>query len=111
MLGYNIDIDNLPLQERITFLRRWVLVNSILYYEMDYNMYNDKMYDSYAKLLATLQNEHKELCSKIELDYVFKHFDASTGFNLYHELKDKDKTYFTEYAKHCKYVSQRRKQK
>ena len=101
MLGYPIDAEKeLDVPDRINWWQRWVLVNSILYYEYDYNIASDKEFDTIAYKLAELMTSNPTIAKNSELWYVFHSFDGSTGFDLVHNLNDKDKDYFMGYASH-----------
>ena len=70
-------------QSRIEFLRRFILLHSYLYYELDRSLVTDHFYDERCKELVKLQNEHGVTGQFAD---VFSDFDGSTGFDLYHRL-------------------------
>lgn len=82
------------MRERIEFLQRTVLIHSYLYYEQNTNLISDNSYDELAKQLVELQ---KGVCLYILQEtnyyYVFYDFDGTTGFDLWHRLKQDDKDY------------------
>lgn len=80
-------------------LQRWILVQSIIYYELNKSIVSDKVFDKNCKDLVDLirvskYGEHK----KTDLYYVFKDFDGSTGFYLYHNLCKSDKEKYMKEA-------------
>ena len=83
---------------KIQMLQRWVLVHSIIYYELCNVMVSDSMFDGNAKQLVAMQWEYPEDAKGTNLWYIFKEFDGSTGFDLYHKLTNGDKEKFMELA-------------
>lgn len=85
--------------ERIEFLQRTILIHSYLYYERSTTFISDKSYDELAKQLVELQ---KCVCLYTLQDtnyyYVFYDFDGTTGFDLWHRLKQDDKDYIAMIA-------------
>lgn len=82
----------------ISFLQRWILVMSWIYYEHDYNIVADKQYDSVAYHLADLQKDKKELVKDSEYGYAFHDFDGTTGFDLFYRLTEEEKEKLTHFA-------------
>lgn len=80
------DIFKKPEDLRIAALiqrrRLQILVHSCLYYHMNENIVSDKQYDTWARELQKLQEEHKEIASKVCWADTFEGYDASTGFDL-----------------------------
>lgn len=85
---------------KIASLQRWVLVHSILYYELDSSIVEDKLFDANAKQLVKMQNDFPDEAEESEYWYVFYDFDGSTGFDLYGRLTKDDKRYLTQIAQH-----------
>lgn len=83
---------------RISALQRWVIVHSILYYELDNSIVADKRFDDVAKQLVQMQNESPDEAVESDYWYVFYDFDGSTGFDLYHRLNKKDRQYLRHIA-------------
>lgn len=83
---------------KISTLQRWIIVNSILYYEMNETVVPDKIFDRNARQLVALQNEFEEVVSETDYGYVFYDFDGTTGFDLYDRLDENDKSYLTTIA-------------
>lgn len=109
MLGSPIDAEKeLDVLDRINWWQRWVLINSILYYEYDYNMYTDREYDTIAYKLAELMTSNPDIAKTSKLWYIYSTFDGTTGFDLVHNLNEYDKEYFTNYASHCMYYHKAR---
>lgn len=78
---------------KIEFLQRVVLVHSYLYYEKNNSIWTDKQFDEVSKQLASMQEEHDRngIKHNTQYGYVFYDFDGTTGFDLWHRLKQKDK--------------------
>ncbi len=85
---------------RIELLQRWIIVHSILYYELSDSIIEDRVFDANARQLVQMQNDFKEEAEESEYWYVFYDFDANTGFHLYDRLNKKDKDYLTKIAKY-----------
>ena len=84
----------LTTQEYIDFLQRFIIVHSFIYYELDYNVLSDGQYDCKTKELVLYKNEHPDLWRKSEYYKQFgDDYNGATGFTLYHDLSDKQKTY------------------
>lgn len=80
---------------RIGVLQRWILVHSIIYYEMDDSVVSDKEFDENARQLVWLQDLHHDEAKQSQYWYAFKGFDGSTGFDLYSKLTEEDRDYLT----------------
>lgn len=85
---------------RMGSLQRWLIVHSILYYEMSSSIVEDRTFDANAKQLVEMQAEFPDEAEESEYWYVFYDFDGSTGFDLYHRLNKHDKKYLTQIAQH-----------
>lgn len=83
---------------KVSFLQRAVIINSILYYELDNPKMTDKGYDELCKQLVTLQKEIN--VDDTQYGYAFYDFDGSTGFDLYGRLNEKDRLYLFNIACH-----------
>lgn len=81
-------------------LQRWIIVHSILYYELDNAIIEDKLFDANARQLVELQKAYPDEAKESEYWYVFHDFDGSTGFDLYHRLNKHDATYLKQIAEH-----------
>lgn len=85
---------------KIDFLQRVVLIHSYLYYEKDTTLWSDKKYDEVVKQLTIIQKQKTEQWIKqnTQYGYCFYDFDGSTGFDLWHRLKQNDKDYISMIA-------------
>ena len=101
MLGYNHDLSNVTIIEAINFLQKWVLINSLLYYEGDKTMVSDSEYDSTSKKLVKLMGLSKLSLEDTRFGYVFYDFDGHTGFDLFYRLTEEDKKYINNYSGLC----------
>lgn len=85
--------------ERCSFLQRKIIINSIIYYELNDNVISDKQFDKMCKnLLRGIQ--FTKNYQRSDYFYVFYDFDGSTGFHLYHRLEEDDKEYLMHLAQH-----------
>ena len=85
---------------KISWLQRFIIVHSILYYELNESIISDKKFDSVSKQLVNLQKQvTKDELKRTDYFYCMKDFDGSTGFDIYSRLNKKDKKRLTKYAK------------
>lgn len=83
----------LSIQDYINFLQRLIIVHSYIYYELDDNVISDKEYDARARELVKYKNEYPELWLSSEYYKQFgDDYNGATGFTLYHDLNEKQKT-------------------
>ena len=95
-------------EDYLSFLQRWVIVNSYIYYEKDDSICTDHQYDKIAYFLAKKQNEYTgDINLNTQYGYVFYDFDGTTGFDLYHRLSDEDKEKIIRTANHIMWTFKR----
>lgn len=82
----------------ISFLRRQVIVHSILYYEMDNPVISDSEYDRLCRELVKECRMHQEAAHDAEYHYCMYDFDGTTGFDIYGRLEPHDKAHLTHLA-------------
>lgn len=81
-------IGNLPpvdtewIKERIEYLRKKLLVHSIIYYRLDESLITDEEWTRWALDLEELTREYPHIAQNAFLAEGFKDFDHSTGYNL-----------------------------
>lgn len=91
---------NLTRAEKLELLQRWIIVQSILYYEMNVNLVTDAVFDANCRqLVRGMEKSHKSL-KKTSYYYCMHDFDGATGFDLYHKLNEHDRAYLTQIAGH-----------
>lgn len=73
------------IKAEIKRLRRYILVNSYLYYQMNENLVTDEAWSEKALRLETLQREYPAESAEVEMYDEFKNFDHSTGSNLVYD--------------------------
>lgn len=78
---------------KIDSLQNWILIQSIIYYELNNSLVSDRVFDNNSKQLVELiqKNKGNGIHKSTKLYYIFKDFDGSTGFDLYHRLNKEDK--------------------
>lgn len=84
------------LLDRINYLQRMILLNSIAYYEHDSSSISDHFYDSICRQLVELQKTYDEETGRdfsrdSEYGYVFYDFTGDTGYHLTSRLKRSDR--------------------
>ena len=87
-------------QDKVDFAARYIIVHSIIYYEMDESVISDKKFDKKAQALVRLINKYPEEVKNSEYFQVIHDFDGSTGFHLYHRLKKSQRRYLKQIARH-----------
>ena len=93
------------LKDKVEFLQRKIIINSILYYYRDTNFISDNQFDEVSAYLVNLQ-------SQIDIEgtmygYIFYDFDGTTGFHLYDRLTEKDKNYLDNIVNHILILSRK----
>lgn len=84
--------EDMTSKQKVEALQRYILVHSMLYYDMDTSVISDKRFDRAARLLADkIQRFGPKKIASTQYGYVFKDFDGSTGFDLIDKLTYPDK--------------------
>lgn len=81
----------------INFLQRKIIINAILYYELNASPLSDKEYDELSRQLFELQKDID--IQKTQYGYVMYDFDGTTGFDLYSRLNEHDQKYLISIAR------------
>lgn len=87
-------------QDKIDYAARYVILHSIIYYELNESVISDKKFDKKASHLVRLMEKYPEETENSEYYRTIYDFDGSTGFLLYSRLKKKQKRYLMKLAKH-----------
>lgn len=82
--------------DKVNFLQRKIILNSIAYYELNTSKLTDKEYDELSRQLVDMQKDID--VQKTQYGYVMYDFDGTTGFDLYHRLNLYDKKYLMNIA-------------
>lgn len=90
---------------KISTLQRWIIVHSIIYYELNSSLVDDFVFDQNARQLVAMQKAYKDEAKESQYWYMFYDFDASTGFHLYDRLDKHDKEYLSKIARHVLWVA------
>lgn len=98
MKKLNKSLNKLPVEDQISYLQRWIIVHSIIYYHLNSNVVSDKQYDEYAKHLEKLIKLNDKEFKKSQYYYAFVNYSSATGFDLYDKLNKHDKEYLTHLA-------------
>lgn len=84
---------------KMSYLQRRIIVYSIMYYEMNESCVTDRFYDNIShQLVELMMSSSEEQCKRTTYWYAMHDFDGSTGFDIPHRLKKKDKEYLTMIA-------------
>lgn len=84
--------EDMTSKQKVEALQRYILVHSMLYYDMDTSVISDKKFDKAARLLADkIQRFGPKKIASTQYGYVFKDFDGSTGFDLPDRLTEEDR--------------------
>lgn len=89
--------DNWSDKDKIEYLQRRIIISSIIYYELNNNIIEDKEFDRVSQLLVQMQNSYGNI-NNTQYGYCMYDFDGTTGFHLYDRLTDNDKKRLTTYA-------------
>lgn len=87
--------------EKIEYATRNIIVLSIAYYELNYNLVEDKVYDKRLKWLCDYVNKNRDVADSCYYVNVLKDIDPSTGFDLVYKLADEHREYLTQIANYC----------
>lgn len=93
------------LKDKVEFLQRKIIINSILYYYRDTNFITDNQFDEFSAYLVSLQSQI--YIEETMYGYIFYDFDGTTGFHLYDRLTEKDKTYLDNIVNHILVLSKK----
>lgn len=86
--------------EKIEYAERYILIHSIIYYEMNNNIISDKKFDKKARSLVKLIEKYPKSSKKSEYYPAFYDFDGSTGFHLIGRLSEEQQGYLRHIAAH-----------
>lgn len=87
--------------DKISYLQRKIILNSILYYEFDKSTLPDKVFDELSHQLVEMQLNYKgNIENDTEYGYMMCDFDGSTGFDLSSRLNYEDREYLTSITTH-----------
>lgn len=84
------------LLDKVNFLQRKIILNSIAYYKLSVSPLSDREYDELSKQLVEMQKDID--ISDTQYGYVMNDFDGTTGFDLYNKLNENDKEYLMKIA-------------
>lgn len=87
-------------QEQMDWATRDILILSIAYYELNYNLVSDKSYDARLKWLCNFASKYPEIAEKSYYAKVLKDIDPSTGFDLYYKLDTEHQVYLKNITSH-----------
>lgn len=93
------------LKDKVEFLQRKIIINSILYYYRDTNFISDNQFDEISAYLVNLQSQIN--IEDTMYGYVFYDFDGTTGFHLYDRLTEKDKNYLDNIVNHILVINKK----
>lgn len=94
----NKSLNKLSIIDQISFLQRYIIIHSIIYYHLNSNVISDSKYDEYAKYLEKLIKLNDKEFKESQYYYAFTDYSSATGFDLYDKLNDCDKKYLMHLA-------------
>lgn len=94
----NKSLYKLTTQEQISFLQRYIIIHSIIYYEFNNGVISDRQYDEYAKYLYKLILSNNKEFTNSQYYYVYYDYNPATGFDLRSRLTKEDNEYLTKLA-------------
>lgn len=86
-------------REKMDLLSRWIIINSIIYYELDSSVVSDDRFNSNSIQLMDMIKTDKAIFCATRWHYIMKDFDGCTGFDLYNRLNKTDKSNMLREAK------------
>lgn len=82
----------LSIRNYISWLQRYIIVHSYIYYELNDNILSDREYDAKAKELVSLKDLYPDEWRKSEYYAQFgDDYNGSTGFTFYNDLNTHQK--------------------
>lgn len=75
-------------------LQNWVILHSIIYYELDKSIVSDYMFDNNCKQLVQMMQEYPGELTQTTYFYMMSDFDGSTGFDLPGKVKKQHRDVF-----------------
>lgn len=87
-------------QEKVDYAARFIIIHSIIYYELNESVIPDKRFDKKAESLVKLIKKYPEETKNSEYYRAIYDFDGSTGFHLYSRLKKSQRRYLKQIARH-----------
>lgn len=77
---------------KASWLQRYIILHSVLYYELDTTLITDRQFDQacqqYVQLYSSLLEEEKQ---STQYFYCMANFDGTTGFDLSDKLTEDDR--------------------
>lgn len=96
--------------DKINYLQRKIILNSVMYYVYNKSFVSDKYFDDISHQLVemqkSLENTGKNPRTSTEYGYMMYDFDGSTGFDLYSRLSSRDREKINQM---CEYKLSREK--
>lgn len=93
-----VKFENLSITDQMDFLCRKIIINSIIYYDLNENIISDKDYDEEMKLLEKIINNNRDKIKDCYYYECLKDFSSATGFDLKYKLTDEHKKYLEHLA-------------
>lgn len=87
---------------KISTLQRWVLVHSFLYYDLNYNVVSDHVFDDNCKQLYQLKLKRPRTYKGSRYGYAMQSFDGSTGYGFHALLTEEHRLLVERDAYHLK---------
>lgn len=97
-------------QTKIELISKWIIIHSIIYYELDTNIVEDRMFDMNCKQLVEMVKDNPQSFKDSKWYYVMKGFDGSSGFDLYKKLNKSHREELLQQAGYLVYTFGKEKQ-
>ena len=104
-----INFNKMPLiywtdEMKLSYLQRVIIINSIMYYELDDTCMTDREYDIISKqYIKMVQKAHKDAVRQTDYYYCMYDFDGNTGFDIIEKLNEKDYSRLLQIANYILY--------
>ena len=91
--------------DQMDFCARWLLIHSILYYELDKNMVSDSDYDSKLKWLCSYSLKHPTETDQCYYSNLIHKLDPCSGFYMKDYITPEHYNYLCHLASHIYQLS------
>lgn len=94
--------------EKIDYAARYIIIHSIIYYELHESVISDSKFDKKSAILVKLMKKYPKTTKKSPYYKAIHDFDGTTGFHLYYRLTKEEQKHHMMIARHVLYLYKRR---
>lgn len=89
---------NMSPVEQMDYLCRYLIIHSIIYYDLDSNVISDQLYNKKSKELEKLVQTHRNSLEECYYKDCLIDFTSATGFDLKYKLTQEHREYLERKA-------------